>query len=332
MAEDILSVIAARTRERVAQDISRVPREEIAERARALATAGLSARAQGSGFAFPFRAALEAPGLSFICEVKRASPSKGVIAEEFPYRDIARDYERAGASAISCLTEPHWFGGADAYLEEIARTVACPVLRKDFVVDDYMIYQAKVLGASAVLLICSILDDEQLASYAALATQLGLSALVEAHDEREISRALAAGASIVGVNNRNLRDFSVDFDNARRLRELVPESVVYVAESGVSCAADVADIARLGADAVLVGEALMRADDRPALLAGFRQAAEDAAHGEDALATGPLTAEGAAHNAGSLAAGSQTTGACETARAADGHHAKAGACACGEPR
>lgn len=320
MAEDILNVIAARTRERVAQDISRVPREEMAERARVLATAELSARAQGSGFAFPFRAALEAPGLSFICEVKRASPSKGIIAEEFPYRDIARDYERAGASAISCLTEPHWFGGADAYLEEIAQTVACPVLRKDFVVDDYMIYQAKALGASAVLLICSILDDEQLASYAALATQLGLSALVEAHDEREISRALAAGASIIGVNNRNLRDFSVDFDNARRLRELVPESVVYVAESGVSCAADVADIARLGADAVLVGEALMRADDRPALLAGFRHAAEDAARGEGSLTAGSQVA-------GSLAAGERAA-----ARADDGRHAKAGACACGEPR
>ena len=202
------------------------------------------------------------PGLSFICEVKKASPSKGVIAEEFPYLDIAKSYEAAGAAAISCLTEPKWFMGADAYLTEIAAETSVPVLRKDFVVCERMIYQAKVLGASAVLLICAILSDEQLVAYRELAESLGLSVLVEAHDEKEIARAVASGAKIVGVNNRNLKDFSVDFDNVRRLRAHIPEDVLYVAESGVASADDVAAIAQMGADAALIGEALMRAGSK----------------------------------------------------------------------
>ena len=268
----ILDEIAKYTRQRMAAEEREVPTAELERQARELAAAELEAN--GDAFPYPFGAALAAPGLSFICEVKKASPSKGVIAEEFPYLDIARSYEEAGAAAISCLTEPKWFKGADAYLEEIAANVSIPVLCKDFVVCERMIYQAKVLGASAVLLICAISSDEQLVVCRELAESLGLSVLVEAHDEEEIARAVESGAKIVGVNNRNLKDFSVDFDNARRLRSCIPEGVLYVAESGVASADDVAAIAQLGADAVLIGEALMRAEDKLATLAEFRTAAE----------------------------------------------------------
>lgn len=269
----ILDEIAAYARQRMAAEEQQLPTAELERQARAMAAAELE---RDGEFAYPFQAALAAPGLSFICEVKKASPSKGVIAEEFPYLDIARAYDAAGASAISCLTEPKWFMGHDEYLREIAAEVSIPVLRKDFVVCERMIYQAKVLGASAVLLICAILTDEQLAAYGRLAAELGLSALVEAHDEEEIVRAVASGAKIIGVNNRNLKDFSVDFDNARRLRDSIPEGVLYVAESGVKEAADVASMAALGADAALIGEALMRADDKSAKLSEFRTAAEGA--------------------------------------------------------
>lgn len=269
----ILDEIAAYTHTRMAAEEALVPTAELERKARALAAAELEAN--GGVFPYPFQAALAAPGLSFICEAKKASPSKGVIAEEFPYLDIAKSYEEAGAAAISCLTEPKWFLGSDAYLEQIAQTVSIPVLRKDFVVCERMIYQAKVLGASAVLLICAILSNEQLREYGELAEELGLSALVEAHDEEEVARAVASGAKIIGVNNRNLKDFTVDFGNARRLRENIPEGVLYVAESGVKDASDVTAIAELGADAALIGEALMRASDKVQKLAEFRAAAGD---------------------------------------------------------
>ncbi len=269
----ILDEIAAYTRQRMAAEELQLPTAELERKARAMAAAELERDGQ---FAFPFKAALAAPGLSFICEVKKASPSKGVIAKDFPYLDIARAYEAAGASAISCLTEPKWFMGHDEYLRQISAEVSIPVLRKDFVVCERMIYQAKVLGASAVLLICAILTDEQLASYGKLAAELGLSALVEAHDEEEIARAVASGAEIIGVNNRNLKDFTVDFGNARRLRDSIPKGVLYVAESGVKEAADVASMAALGADAALIGEALMRSASKSAMLAEFREAAAGA--------------------------------------------------------
>lgn len=268
----ILDEIAAYTRQRMAEEEGLMPTASLRQQACAMASA--EREANGGVFPFRFSAALAEPGLSFICEVKKASPSKGVIAEEFPYLDIAKSYEAAGAAAISCLTEPKWFMGADAYLTEIAAETSVPVLRKDFVVCERMIYQAKVLGASAVLLICAILSDDQLVAYRELAESLGLSVLVEAHDEKEIARAVASGAKIVGVNNRNLKDFSVDFDNVRRLRAHIPEDVLYVAESGVASADDVAAIAQMGADAALIGEALMRADDKQATLVGFRAAAE----------------------------------------------------------
>ena len=211
---------------------------------------------------FAFENALRKLGISFICECKKASPSKGLIAPEFPYLQIAKEYEAAGADGISVLTEPKWFLGSNEFLKEIASTVSIPCLRKDFTVDEYMVYEARVLGASAVLLICSILSEEQIKSYISICDELGLSALVEAHDENEVKTALHAGARIIGVNNRNLKDFSVDTDNSRRLRELIPCDVLFVSESGVSTDEDVAKLREIGADAVLIGETLMRAPDK----------------------------------------------------------------------
>ena len=220
--------------------------------------------------AFRFEEALRGSELAFICECKKASPSKGLIAPDFPYLEIARDYERAGAECISVLTEPKWFLGDDNYLRQIAETVSVPCIRKDFTVDEYMIYGARALGASAVLLICAILDDGQLKAYLKLSDELGLTALVEAHDENEVEAALKAGARVVGVNNRNLKDFSVDTDNSRRLRELIPREVLYVSESGVRTADDIREIRSIGADAVLVGETLMRAEDKTEKLRELR--------------------------------------------------------------
>ena len=219
---------------------------------------------------FAFYHALQAKNPAFICEVKKASPSKGIIAAEFPYLQIAKEYEAAGASAVSCLTEPFWFLGQDQYLQEISSCLSIPVLRKDFTVDEYMIYEAKVLGASAVLLICSILSKEQIREYIQICDMLGLSALVEAHDEREVQMAVDAKSRIIGVNNRNLKDFSVDTDNSRRLREQIPTEILFVSESGVQSAKDVKKLREIGADAVLIGETLMRAADKKAKLRELR--------------------------------------------------------------
>lgn len=211
---------------------------------------------------FPFFKALKGGGLSYICEVKKASPSKGIIAENFPYLDIASDYEKAGAAAISVLTEPYYFKGSDGYLKEISKTVSIPIIRKDFTVDEHQLYTAKLIGASAVLLICSLLDGGAIKRYLEICRELGLSALVEAHDEPEIEKALNAGADIIGVNNRNLKDFTVDINNCLRLRKLVPPSCVFVAESGIKTADDIARLKENGVDAVLIGETLMRAENK----------------------------------------------------------------------
>ena len=219
---------------------------------------------------YPFEKALGAPGISFICEVKKASPSKGLIATEFPYLAIAREYEAAGAAAISCLTEPDFFLGSDEYLREIAAAVKIPVLRKAFTVDPYMIYEARVLGASAVLLICAILSDEELLEYGKIARSLGLSALVEAHDEREVERALRVEHGIVGVNNRDLKTFTVDCGNSVRLRKMVPDDRLFVSESGIRTAEDIAVLRQNGTDAVLIGETLMRSPDKAAALRELR--------------------------------------------------------------
>jgi indole-3-glycerol phosphate synthase len=221
---------------------------------------------------FPFEKALAAPGLSVIAEVKKASPSKGVIAEEFPYLDIARTYEAAGASAISVLTEPNFFQGSPLYLQEIVQEVSIPVLRKDFIIDSYQIYEAKVLNASAILLICALLGDDELGSFLELAHSLGLSALVEAHDAREIERALAVGARIIGVNNRDLKNFEVDLTTSQQLRELVPPHILFVSESGIKTAEDAVQLASFGVDAVLIGETLMRTPDKTGFIDRLKKA------------------------------------------------------------
>ncbi len=218
------------------------------------------------GTDFAFENKLKEEGMSFICECKKASPSKGVIAEDFPYLDIARSYETAGASCISVLTEPKWFMGSLDYLEEIASEVTIPVLRKDFTIDEYMIYEARARKASAVLLICSILDSQTLGKYIRICDELGLSALVEAHDKNECDMALGEGARVIGVNNRNLRDFTVDPTNCLRLRDYVGDKALFVAESGVKRREDIIELERAGVDAVLIGESMMRAEDKTEFL------------------------------------------------------------------
>lgn len=219
---------------------------------------------------FAFEKALKKDDIAFICECKKASPSKGIITEDFPYLEIARQYEAAGADCISVLTEPKWFLGSDAYLERIAKTVNIPCIRKDFTVDEYMIYEAKLLGASAVLLICSILPEETIKKYIGICDTLGLSALVETHNEDEVRMAVRAGARVIGVNNRNLKDFSVDTENSRKLRSIIPDSAVFVSESGIQSADDINALREIGADAVLIGETLMRAKDKTAKLAELK--------------------------------------------------------------
>ena len=275
---NILETITERTRERIREQEKVIPPAEMRRMAEAVfreEQAGAAANSSGDrlekDYMPVFERALRQPGMSFICEVKKASPSKGIIAEEFPYMEIAKDYEAAGASAISCLTEPYWFLGSDVYLEEIAETVSVPVLRKDFTCSEYMIWQAKALGASAVLLICSVLDDVELREYHRLTEELHMSALVEAHDAGEIERAKQAGARIIGVNNRNLKDFSVDIGHSARLRRLAGEDTVFVSESGIRGPEDMKALYENGTDAVLIGEMLMRSPDRQAALKTLMQ-------------------------------------------------------------
>ncbi|MCR4759328.1 MAG: indole-3-glycerol phosphate synthase TrpC [Oscillospiraceae bacterium] len=232
---------------------------------RSLTSVRADAEAMPKG-SFSFGQALKTDDIAFICECKKASPSKGLIAPDFPYLQIAKDYEAAGANCISVLTEPQYFLGSDRYLQEIAAAVKIPCLRKDFTVDPYMIYEAKLLGASAILLICAILDKAQLAEYHQIADTLGLSVLVEAHDESEIETAAEIGARIIGVNNRNLKDFTVDTGHAQALRKYAPADALFVVESGMQTAADIQAAREAGADAVLIGETLMRASDKSAKL------------------------------------------------------------------
>lgn len=296
---NILETITERTRERIREQENLIPLSQMRRMAEAVlrdervgtaaeavlreeqtgaaAEADSAGERKGAGHGTvdmpAFERALRQPGMSFICEVKKASPSKGIIAEDFPYMDIAKDYEAAGASAISCLTEPYWFLGSDVYLEEIAENVSIPVLRKDFTCSEYMIWQAKALGASAVLLICSVLDDGELRAYHRLTEELHMSALVEAHDADEIERAKQAGARIIGVNNRDLKDFSVDIGHSARLRQLAGEDTVFVSESGIRTPEDMRTLCENGTDAVLIGEMLMRAPDRQAALRALKREA-----------------------------------------------------------
>ena len=252
----ILDKLADLSRERVRAEQAVIPEAELRELAQAL----------GRGNGETFLAALRKPGISFICEIKKASPSKGLISPDFPYLKIAAEYERAGADCISCLTEPAYFLGSDQIFREIRDRVRLPMLRKDFTVSMYQLDQARVMGANAALLIVSLMDGQTLGMYLERCEELGIAALVETHDEAEIRTAVAAGAKIIGVNNRNLKDFSVDFDNAARLRDRIPAGCVYVAESGVKTPEDVEHLRQIGADAALIGEALMRAEDPAAML------------------------------------------------------------------
>lgn len=260
---NILEEIAEKRKLDVEKRKRQVSLEEIKSQAEQIA---ILEKEKNGEYLFMFRKQLSRPGINYICEVKKASPSKGLIAEDFPYLKIAEEYEAAGAAAISVLTEPEYFLGKDQYLKEIAQNVSIPVLRKDFTIDAYQIYEAKVLGASAILLICSLLDDKTLAEYKKIADALGLSALVEAHDEEEVKRAMKAGADIIGVNNRDLKTFSVDISNSIRLRTLVPESILFVSESGIKTPEDMARLKENGTNAVLIGETLMRSSDKKGML------------------------------------------------------------------
>ncbi len=260
----ILENIVKKTEERINAKKKILPEAELREKAYKIAEREL--KNTNGQFCFPFEKALKAEGIAFICEVKKASPSKGVIAEDFPYLKIACEYEEAGAAAISVLTEPFYFQGQDHFLEEIAEKVNIPVLRKDFTVDAYMLYEAKCMNASAVLLICAILSDSQIAEYLRISRELGLSALVEAHTEEEVKRALSCGASVIGVNNRDLKTFKTDIRVSEQLRQLVPHTLTYVSESGITLPEDIGRLQRIGTDAVLIGETLMRCRNKKKMM------------------------------------------------------------------
>ena len=257
---NILEQLAAHAKQRVAEKMKNKSLEEIKKEACNMPRGD-----------FEFEKALRKNDIAFICECKKASPSKGVIAESFDYLQIAKDYEKAGADCISVLTEPKWFLGSDDYLKEIANTINIPCIRKDFTVDEYMIYEAKLLGAKAILLICAILNQSQVKHYIDICDELGISALVEAHDEAEIKMAIKAGARIIGVNNRNLKDFSVDTANSKRLRQMIPGDIIFVSESGISSNEDIKELRDAKVDAVLIGETLMKADDKTAKLKELRR-------------------------------------------------------------
>jgi indole-3-glycerol phosphate synthase len=252
----MLQRIAKATKLRIEQKKLQTPLEEVKK----------AALLKNNETGFPFEKALNNQEINFICEVKKASPSKGLIAADFPYIQIAKEYERAGAAAISVLTEPEFFLGSDKYLYEIQTQVSVPILRKDFTLDAYQIYEAKTLGASAILLICSLLNTDTIREYISICDNLGLSALVEAHNEREIESALNAGARIIGVNNRNLNDFTVDIRNSITLRKLVPSNILFVAESGIQTAKDIEMLRQANVNGVLIGETLMRSEDKGKML------------------------------------------------------------------
>ena len=251
---DILQEIAARTRKRIEEQKKILPPEILS---------GSHLLEHSENFAFE-NAIKESKDIALICEVKKASPSKGIIAEDFPYLDIAQNYEAAGAAAISVLTEPYYFMGSDKYLQEIRKAVKIPLLRKDFTVDPYMIYEARYLGADAVLFICAILDYHTLLEYMEIAENLGLSALVEVHNEEEVEMALKAGARIIGVNNRNLKTFEVDIGLSEKLRPLIPKGVTFIAESGIKTPGDISRLRNINAHAALIGESIMRSHDQKA--------------------------------------------------------------------
>lgn len=251
----ILDQLADAARRRVAREKEIVSLEKLKQQAFALAE-------QEKQEERPLEKILKCPGIHLICEVKRASPSKGILAEQFPYLEIAKEYEKGGADCISVLTEPEYFLGSDEYFREIRKQVEIPMLRKDFTIDEYQIYQAKEMGADCILLICALLSEEVLCSYLRLCDTLHLSALVETHKEEEVKLALSAGARILGVNNRDLKTFEVDLETSRRLREMVPKDIVFVAESGIQSKQEIQMLTELEVNGVLIGEMLMRCKDK----------------------------------------------------------------------
>ena len=247
----ILDKLAQSTEKRVEQGKKNIPLEVVKKQALDMPKGN-----------FEFEKALAKSGINFICEVKKASPSKGIIAEKFPYVDIAKEYEKAGASCISVLTEPEYFKGDKKYLKEISENVSIPLIRKDFVIDEYMIYDGKIHGASCVLLICSLLDEDTIRKYIEICDSLGMSALVEAHDEEEVKKAIKSGARIIGVNNRDLRDFSVDLNTTLKLRDMVDDDVIFVSESGIKTREDIELLEKHRVNAVLIGETMMKSHDK----------------------------------------------------------------------
>jgi len=256
--DNILNIIASSTKTRVIKSKERFPLDNLKNKIQEtfhLLTHFLPET-------FPFEKALKKPGISFICEVKKASPSGGVIDPVFPYVRIVEEYEQAGADAVSVLTEPDYFMGDNEHLYQIRSNISLPVLRKDFILDEYQIYEAKYLGADAVLLICALLDEAKIKSFISLCDKLGLSALVEAHTEEEVRIAVRAGARIIGVNNRDLKTFQVDVNNSVRLRKSVPKEICFVVESGIKTHQDILRLQEAGVDAVLIGESLMRSKNK----------------------------------------------------------------------
>lgn len=255
----ILTKLADSTRDRVVREKKQIQLEMVKKQALAMKKGD-----------FSFEKVIAEGDISFICEVKRASPSKGMLVEEFPYVQIAKDYEEAGASCISVLTEPDYFKGDKQYLKEISENVTVPLIRKDFIIDEYMIYDAKIHGASCVLLICSLLDKETMEKYIEICDNLGMSALVEAHDEEEIQKAVEAGARMIGVNNRDLKTFTVDIGNSERLRKLVPDNILFIAESGIKTNADINRLRKAKVNGVLIGETFMKAENKKEMLQKLR--------------------------------------------------------------
>ncbi len=255
----ILTKLADSTRNRVEREKKQIQLEMVKKQALAMKKGD-----------FSFEKIIAEGDISFICEVKRASPSKGMLVEEFPYVQIAKDYEEAGASCISVLTEPDYFKGDRQYLKEISENVTVPLIRKDFIIDEYMIYDAKIHGASCVLLICSLLDKETMEKYIEICDNLGMSALVEAHDEEEIQKAVEAGARMIGVNNRDLKTFTVDIGNSERLRKLVPDNILFIAESGIKTNADINRLRKAKVNGVLIGETFMKAENKKEMLQKLR--------------------------------------------------------------
>ena len=256
----------------VLEQIVEHKREEVAARRRCRPLDEVVAAARSAPSPRDFEGALRGQGLSVIAEIKRRSPARGDLRVDLDPSDLARRYEQAGASALSVLTDQRYFRGSDDDLRAARAATTLPILRKDFTIDPYQVYEARSLGADAILLIVRALTDAQLCELLALSAELGLAALVEVHDAAELMRAAKNGAVLVGVNNRNLDTLGVDPETSLQLRPLIPAGRTAVAESGIGSPALAGRLAAAGYDAILVGEALVTADDVGALLRAFREA------------------------------------------------------------